>query len=420
MIQTHPGSVFNRRTRHAALLAAVYVCAAPGCVVQDQRPMAPIVAQRATAEIPQDELLDVGIHVFDPNIPEDEKEQEKERVFPDVRKAESRYMPVMLRDTLEGTGHWGQVRVLPAEGASSDVDIEGRIIESTGRALRLEIKATDATGRVWLQKEYAGDADVRAYKDVPVKPRDAFDNVYATIANDLLAARRELTREQRVQVHQVAGLRFAADLAPYAFKPFLAHDKRKGTYAIERLPAQGDPVVERMERVRERDYALVDTLNEHYTNFSETMGDAYGNWRKYSHEELEAEAEARRKAITRQVLGAVAVVGGIMAGSEASSSAGSAASTAAVLGGIYAFKSGLDMRAEIKMHGESIKQLGSSFQNEVQPIVVDIEGRTLELKGSAEQQYAEWRQLLREMYENETGLPATASTEAAKPAPNRR
>jgi hypothetical protein len=420
VIQTHPGSVFNRRTRHAALLAAVYVCAAPGCVVQDQRPMAPIVAQRATAEIPQDELLDVGIHVFDPNIPEDEKEQEKERVFPDVRKAESRYMPVMLRDTLEGTGHWGQVRVLPAEGASSDVDIEGRIIESTGRALRLEIKATDATGRVWLQKEYAGDADVRAYKDVPVKPRDAFDNVYATIANDLLAARRELTREQRVQVHQVAGLRFAADLAPYAFKPFLAHDKRKGTYAIERLPAQGDPVVERMERVRERDYALVDTLNEHYTNFSETMGDAYGNWRKYSHEELEAEAEARRKAITRQVLGAVAVVGGIMAGSEASSSAGSAASTAAVLGGIYAFKSGLDMRAEIKMHGESIKQLGSSFQNEVQPIVVDIEGRTLELKGSAEQQYAEWRQLLREMYENETGLPATASTEAAKPAPNRR
>ncbi len=382
--------------------------------------MPPVVAQKATAEIPEDELLDVGIHLFDPNIPEDEKEQEQKRIFPDVRKAESRYMPVMLRDTLEGTGHWGQVRVLPSDSASSDVNVDGRILESTGRELRLAIKATDATGRVWLQKDYAGEADVRAYKDVPVKPRDAFDNVYATIANDLLAARRELTREQRVQVHQVAGLRFAADLAPYAFKPYLARDERRGSYAVARLPAPGDPVVERMERVRERDYALVDTLNEHYTNFSESMGDAYGNWRKYSHEELEAEAEAKRKAITRQVLGAVAVVGGIMAGSEANSSAGSAASTAAVLGGIYAFKSGLDMRAEIKMHGESIKQLGSSFQNEVQPIVVDIEGRTLELKGSAEQQYAEWRQLLRELYENETGLPATASTEAAQPAPNRR
>ena len=377
--------------------------------------MAPVVAQKATAEIPQDELLDVGIRLFDPNIPADEKKQAEQRVYPEVRKAESRYMPVLLRDTLEGTGQWGQVRVLPAEGSASDVTITGRILASDGRELRLAITAVDATGRTWLQQEYAGAADTRAYKDVPVRPRDPFDNVYATIANDLLAARKKLTREQRVQVHQVAGLRFAGELAPYAFQPYLARDTRKGTYSIVRLPAQDDPVVQRMERVRERDYSLVDTLNEHYTNFGESMDDAYGNWRKYSHGELEAEAEARRKAMTRQVLGAVAIIGGVIAGAETNSSAGSAASTAAVLGGIYAFKSGLDMRAEVKMHGESLKQLSSSFQNEVQPIVVDIEGRTLELKGSAEQQYAEWRRLLRELYENETGLPATAATDAAKP-----
>jgi len=404
----------------AALAACALLVLAAGCVVQDQRPVAPVVAQKATAEIPQDELLDVGIHLFDPSIPADEKEQEKQRIFADVRKAESRYMPLMLRDTLEGTGHWGQVRVLPADSSVSDVNIEGRIVESTGSELKLAIRAQDATGRVWLDKEYAGPADTRAYKDVPVKPRDPFDNVYATIANDLLAVRQSLTREQRVQVHQVAGLRFAADLAPYAFKPYLARDERRGTYAITRLPAAEDPVVQRMDRVRERDYALVDTLNEHYTNFGESMDDAYGNWRKYSHEELEAEAEAKRQALTRQVLGAVAIVGGIMAGSETNSSAGSAAATAAVIGGIYAFKSGMDMRSEVKMHGESLKQLGSSFQNEVQPIVVDIEGRTLELKGSAEQQYAEWRRLLRELYENETGLPATVATEATKPVPSKR
>ena len=404
----------------AALAACALLVLAAGCVVQDQRPVAPVVAQKATAEIPQDELLDVGIHLFDPSIPADEKEQEKQRIFADVRKAESRYMPLLLRDTLEGTGHWGQVRVLPADSSVSDLNIEGRIVESTGSELKLAIRAKDATGRVWLDKEYAGPADTRAYKDVPVKPRDPFDNVYATIANDLLAVRQSLTREQRVQVHQVAGLRFAADLAPYAFKPYLARDERRGTYAITRLPAAEDPVVQRMDRVRERDYALVDTLNEHYTNFGESMDDAYGNWRKYSHEELEAEAEAKRQALTRQVLGAVAIVGGIMAGSEVNSSAGSAAATAAVIGGIYAFKSGMDMRSEVKMHGESLKQLGSSFQNEVQPIVVDIEGRTLELKGSAEQQYAEWRRLLRELYENETGLPATVATEATKPVPSKR
>jgi hypothetical protein len=336
-----------------------------------------------------------------------------------VRKAEARFMPVLLRDTLEATGQWGQVRVLPSSSSTSDVNVDARILESDGRELQLAVTVRDATGRTWFQREYAAPADPKAYKDVAVKPRDPFDNLYATIANDLLAARQALTREQRVQVHQVATLRFASDLAPYAFKPYLAQDAKRGTYAVVRLPAEQDPVVQRMDRVRERDYALVDTLNEHYTAFGETIDEAYDNWRKYSYDELEAEAEAKRKAMTRGVLGAAAVIGGIIASGETNNSAAEAASTAAVIGGIYAIKSSFDMRAEIKMHGESLKQLGDSFQSEVQPSVVDIEGRTLELKGSAEQQYAEWRRLLRELYENETGLPAVTA-ETAKPATGKR
>ena len=77
----------------------------------------------------------------------------------------------------------------------------------------------------------------------------------------------------------------------------------------------------------------------------------------------------------------------------------------------------IDQRAEIQTHTESLKQLGDSFQSEVQPMVVEVEGRTLQLKGSAEQQYAEWRQLLKELYENETGLPAVAGSSASNGAP---
>jgi hypothetical protein len=396
-------------------VALVAVALLGGCMVQEQRPVQRVAAQKATAEVPQDELLDVAVRLFDPNIPESEKKQEEEGIFPDVRKAESRYMPVLVRDTLEGTGEWGQVRVLPSGADGMDVFVDGRIVQSDGRELVLDIRVSDAAGRVWFQKEYEAEADTRAYKDVASRPRDPFQNLYNTLANDMLAARRELTREQRVQLHQVASLRFAADLAPYAFGPYLAKD-RKGTYSVVRLPATDDPVVERMQRIRERDYALVDTLNEYYTNFADGVDDPYTNWRKYTYEELEAQSLARRQAITKQVLGAVAVVGGIVAGSNSSSSAASAAATAAVLGGMYAFKAGLDQRSEIKVHSESLKQLGDSFQSEVQPMVVDVEGRTLQLTGSAEQQYAEWRQLLKELYEDETGLPATATTasDAAK------
>ncbi|NJD33204.1 MAG: hypothetical protein FIB04_15100 [Gammaproteobacteria bacterium] len=395
-----------------ALLAFAAASLVAGCMVQDQRPMERVRAQKATTEVPQDELLDVAVRLFDPNVPTDPKKQEAEGIYPEVRNAESRYIPVVIRDTLEGTGEWGQVRVLPRDSTDMDVYVDGRILQSDGRDLELDVTVSDASGRVWYRKTYEGEADTRAYKDVVGKPRDPFENVYNTLANDMLAARARLTREQRVQLHEIADLRFAADLAPYAFGPYLARD-RKGMYTVTRLPAPDDPVVQRMDRIRERDYALVDTLNEYYTNFGDSMSGPYTNWRKYSYEELEAQSLARRQALTRQVLGAVAVVGGIVAGSNSNSSAAAAASTAAVIGGIYAFKSGLDQRAEIKTHTESLKQLGDSFQSEVQPMVVDVEGRTLQLKGSAEEQYTEWRQLLKQLYENETGLPATTGTVAS-------
>ncbi len=395
------------------LLAALWLA---GCMVQDQRPMQRIAAEKATTEVAQDELLDVGVRLFDPNVPEDEAEREKRRIFPEVRNAESRYIPILIRDTLEDTGQWGQVRVLPRDGTGMEVFVDGRIVESDGRDVELDVVVTDATGRTWFRKTYKGEADTRAYKDGIGKPRDPFENVYNTLANDLLVARRELSREDRVALREVTELRFAADLAPYAFGSYLEQDK-KGLYSVARLPAGGDPMLERMQRVRERDYALVDTLNEYYAGFGDSVEEPYTNWRKFSHEELEAEAQAKREALTRQVLGAVAVVGGVVAGQNSSSSAGSAAATAAVIGGIYAFKSGLDKRAEIKIHSESLKQLGDSFQAEVQPMVVDVEGRTLQLRGSAEEQYAEWRELLRQLYENETGLPAATGASTGGPAP---
>jgi hypothetical protein len=394
---------FGRPAAFAGLLVLL-----GGCMVNETRPIERVGAVKATVEVPEAQLLDVGVHVFDSNVPESPEEQEKERIYPEVRKAESRYVPTMIRDTLEGTGHWGQVRVLPIGDEGMDVSIAGRILESDGRVLKLAVSVTDSSGRLWFEKVYEATADTRAYKDTPSRPRDPFENVYNTLANDMLAARAKLTDEQRAQLRHVSDLRFAADIAPYAFESYLSKD-RKGQYTVARLPADGDPVYQRVERIRERDYAFVDTLNEHYANFSETMSDPYTNWRRYSYESLEAESEAKRQALTRQLLGAAAIIGGVVAGANSNSSAASAASTAAVLGGVYAFKSGLDQRAEIKMHSDSLKQLGDSFQAEISPLVVDVEGRTLQLKGSAEEQFVEWRRLMRELYENETGLPASSS-----------
>lgn len=104
----------NQAIRFVALCAAVV--AAGGCV-KETRPLPLKQATQATQEIPQSQLLDVGIHILDPGIPkeveEDPAQADKTRVYPEIRRAEARYSAMLLRDVLEGTGHWGAARVVP-------------------------------------------------------------------------------------------------------------------------------------------------------------------------------------------------------------------------------------------------------------------------------------------------------------------
>ena len=389
-----------------------------GCMTHETRPLARVNAVQAATEIPQDQLLDVGVHLFDENVPKDEKVQEKTHVFPEVRKAEARYFPMQIRNTLEGTGQWGQVRVLPVNANALDIQVNGSIAESNGMVLRLDVTVADASGRLWFRKVYEQPADTRSYKDTSGRARDPFQNLYSNLANDMLEYRRKLPPADLANLRRISELRFASELAPYAFQNYLSEDPKKGLYRVTRLPADDDPLLARMDRIRERDYALLDTVNEHYSLFADNMSDSYSNWRRYSYDELEAQGDAQRSALTRKLLGAAAIVGGLVMGSQSNTYVGQAAATAAVFGGAYAVKSGFDKGAEVKMHSDSLKQLGESFQAEVQPMVVDVEGKTLQLTGTAEEQFQEWRRLLKELYENETGLPVQAPAAPAKsPAP---
>lgn len=407
-------SFMNRAT--ALVLLTFASLAISGCMTHETRPLPRLNAIQAAAEIPEDQLLDVGVHLLDENVPADEKVREKERIFPDVRKAEARYFAMQIRNTLEGSGQWGQVRVIPVDAEALDVRVSGKIIESSGMLLKLDVKVADSTGRLWFRKQYEQPADTRSYKDTTGRPRDPFQNLYSTLANDILAYRQTLAASDLENMRRVSELRFASGLAPYAFQDYLTKDSKKGTYQITRLPADNDPMRVRMDRIRERDYALLDTVNEHYSLFAENMSESYTNWRRYSYAELEAQDEAQRSAMTRKLLGAAAIIGGLVMGTKSNTYVGQAAGTAAVFGGAYAVKSGFDKGAEVKMHSDSLKQLGESFQSEVQPMVIEVEGRTLQLKGTAEEQFQEWRKLLRELYENETGLAvAPAATETQAP-----
>jgi hypothetical protein len=69
---------------------------------------------------------------------------------------------------------------------------------------------------------------------------------------------------------------------------------------------------------------------------------------------------------------------------------------------------------EAGLHMDAIKELSESFGNEAAPMVVNVEGQERRLTGTAEVQYENWRKLLREIHEAETGF--TQSVEVGAPA----
>lgn len=418
----------NRTFLRAALLAPLMVMLA-ACVTSETLPLPKVNPIQATTQIPEAELLDVGVHVFDTNIPaaikDDEEALAKKRIFPEVRSAEAGYMPGLLRATLESSGQWGAVRVIP-EKAIADVIVDGTIVSSTGARLVLRINVTDSMGRVWIKdKEYSGEADLGSYKtEAALRARDPFQNVYSGIANDMLAARQALTATDRRDIQRVTGLRFANDFAPEAARGYLATNAQ-GMTSVVRLPAEGDPVMTRIARIRERDLAVIDTVDSYYANFSDKVEDSYGSFRRVSQEEIEKEDRARASARTRTVLGAAAVLASVLVPDQCASgdytcrNVQSAARTAGAVGGVAGVMSGIRKYSEAKVHAEALKELADTFRAEVTPQVVEVEGRTLKLTGTAEEQYREWRELLRQIYIEETGGidAATPGANGSAPTP---
>jgi hypothetical protein len=370
-----------------------------GCAPARQVKYDSVEVVQAETEIAEVALLDVGILIFDPGVDEDQEVADG-FVFPDVRRAEARYMPYHLKKTLEGTGLWGSVWVIPERSEAVDLLIWGRVDHSDGLQVELRIAAWDSTGREWLNKVYKTKIPEKAYSKYRDLTQDPYQNVYNEIANDLIQERQRLANKELQTIRDVTELRFASELVPAAFGEHLAEED--GMYTILRLPATDDPMVMRMRAVREREYTFVDTLNEYYASLYYELGQPYEDWRKMSREETINYKELKRSARMRQLLGLAAILGAVAY--EANGGGNSAITNTSILGGIEGIRSGFGKSSEANLHGESIKELGSSFDAEAEPLVVEVEGQTRRLTGNVEEQYREWRRMLHEIYSSETGF----------------
>ena len=365
-----------------------------------------VPVEKAATEIPENQLLNVSIEVFDPGeLPEDPKDANGLSV--DIREAEARYMPEELCSTMEKTGYWGAVRVVPRGMAGGELVVAGAIIASNGERLDLQISASDASGRQWFSKQYRGGVEASSYQASTLFG-DAFQPLYNTIANDLASFLKTLTADEITVIRRVAELRFAADIAPGAFAGYVEQTK-SGEYEVVRLPSTDDPMYNRVLAIQERDLLMIDTLNGHFDNFHREMQQPYTEWRKARSDESEKQKTLEKAALNRTLLGVASIVGAVFIGVTGHDNGYNPGldtlSDVMVLGGAAAIKSGMDKRSEAVIHRESIEELGMSFSSEARPLVIEVDGETIELTGSAEAQYVQWRALMSQIYATETGLP---------------
>jgi hypothetical protein len=147
-------------------------------------------ARLPTGPVPREALLDVAIDLFSPSIDDYDRETlTEEGIQPSVRKAEARFLPVHLRNTLQSTGQWGAVRVVPGGVPWAELSVVGKIEKSHGKELEVRIVAWDATGRKWIDDDYKLKAKVLSYAAENVDGLDPFQGLYNEIANDLLEER---------------------------------------------------------------------------------------------------------------------------------------------------------------------------------------------------------------------------------------
>ncbi|WP_323846914.1 hypothetical protein [Microbulbifer magnicolonia] len=357
------------------------------------------------ANIPEERLLDVGIVQFDPGLDTAEVDED-ELVFPELRQAESRYIAVTLANSLQSSQGWGAVRVIPSERTNIDITVTGRIVQSDGETLTVDVTVTDSRGQRWFTKQYSEQASHYAYDRKHPTEGDAFQGIYNSIANDMLIYRQKLSDRQIAELRTISEMRFARSFSPDAFSRYL-NQNEDGIYYLSALPAEGDPMLQRVRRIRERDYLFVDTLQGYYGTFVKSMESPYQEWRAMSYDEVKQMRELKRKARNHTIMGAAAIIGGIAAAGAGAGSA-RAAGQVGIAGGGYLIKSGFDRRSEAKMHIEALQELGDSMEAEVEPQIVELEDRTVTLSGTVENQYRQWREILKEIYEAETGALETS------------
>lgn len=383
--------------------AFAFAVLAAGCASSHTVRVVDMTPPEQLVNLPEDMLLDVGVAVFDANVPVAFDDQVAQNIPPEVRRAEANFMPYVAKNLLQSTGNWGAVRVIPDSTHAVDVTVSGVIVHSDGERMILDVEVHDARGVRWFATSYQALASKYAYDDTVPRDIDPFQSIYRRLADDMLAYLKTLSPEEVHRIRTTAEMKFAADMSPDAFEDYLVQTN-PGVFEIRRLPADNDPALDRVRKVREREYIFIDTLDEYFGNFHAQMYPAYQSWRGSTYKDAIAYRNQREKVRRKAIAGVVGITAGLV-GQTRDRALTQYAGAVSVIGGATLAISAIRDLDKAKSHASALRELGISAEAEISPHTIELENRTFSLQGTVETQFKELRRILRTLYYRELGLP---------------
>ncbi len=391
----------------------IYAFLLAGCATRTQTsstvgppPSSALAEAEPVKTVDTRQKLDVIIPVFDPGLPEDPDDYAKENIWPELRRAEANRFAYKLKEQLEATGKFGAVRVTPDKTATGDLYLLGRIKESNGLEVAIEIEAVDISGKRWFADTFQHEVSEAFHNDLRNAGKDPYDPLFAEASAKIVEELSKHPAKELANLHYLADLRFGANFSESSFMPYMKVDD--GEYTLVSKPSDNDPMLQRVKAIRVRDQLFVDSLQDSYASFNTRMNDSYSMWQKQSLLETKAARAAKRKAIG-QAVGGVLLVGlavlSAIAGARSHSAGSSAAgTTGAILGGVAGaslISGSFKTSEEAKVHREALNELGKSVDMSLAPQVIAFEKESVKLTGDAREQFKQWRAFLQKIYAEE-------------------
>lgn len=341
--------------------------------------------------------LDVNVVEFDPGLPADESKYQQDGLWPELRRAESRKFAVDLANAFSKSQGFSNVSITTDKNFISDLVITGTIDESNGEDLHLTISVKNSQGKFLIRnKTYKHRTNQYFYDNIRNKEKDPFETLHRAIVGDVIAI---LQKENLEETRLITELQFANNLNPLAFNDALYYNSRQNIYELGFIPSEDNPQLIRSQNVRIKDQIFKGEMQKHYIQFTENMTESYRVWQEASFDAAKKKREAEAAATTSAIIGILAIAAAASSGDSYDYST-SAYVTAAVGAGLLA-NAGLKM-SEAKVHESTINEVSKSFDTQIAPKVVEMEGVEIKLEGSIKEQYNQWQNLLYTIYESES------------------